>query len=337
MKIRVRIKIILFLFIVLLISINARQDTIYVASWNVENLFDNVDDPKKNDEEFTAAGRKEWTDDRIYDKMSNLVSVMKYMNKGKGPDLIGFMEVEHQSLLEKIAVNFFKERSYKVIGFESPDSRGIDNYIMYDSDKLELIEYNKITVKFYGSDYVTRDILHGSFNFEGEQIDMFVNHWPSRRGGEERSQPRRVTAASTLKRYLDSLAVERNSPDFIIVGDFNDEPDNYSLETILSAGKINEENKLLYNLAWDKFEDGLGTHHYGKEFNMLDQIIISKFLIDSIGVDYINDSFEIVRDDFFIYKEGKNKDAIIPSFANGKFLGGYSDHLPVAAKFYIIK
>ena len=337
MKIGMRIKIIMFLLIVLLLTINARQDTVYVASWNVENLFDNVDDPKKNDEEFMAAGLKEWTDKRIYNKMSNLASVLKYMNNGKGPDLIGFIEVEHQPLLEKIAVNFFKGRSYKVIGFESPDSRGIDNYIMYDSDKLELIEHNKITVKFYDSNYVTRDILHGSFNFEGEQIDMFVNHWPSRRGGEEHSQTRRLTAASTLKRYLDSLAVVRNSPNFIIVGDFNDEPDNYSLETILSAGKLFEENKILYNLAWLKFEDGVGTHHYGEEFNMLDQIIISKSLVDSSGIDYINDSFEIVRGDFFIYNEGKNKDAIIPTFENGKFVGGYSDHLPVAAKFYIIK
>ncbi len=336
MKIKTRIKIIMSLLSVLLITINARQDTIYVASWNVENLFDNVDDPKKNDEEFTAAGRKEWTDNRIYNKMSNLASVIKYMNKGQGPDLIGFMEVEHKSLLEKIAVIFFKERSYKVIGFESPDSRGIDNYIMYDSDKLELIEHNKITVKFYNKNYVTRDILHGSFNFEGEQIDMFVNHWPSRRGGEERSQTRRITAASTLKRYLDSLAIVRNYPNFIIVGDFNDEPDNYSLETILSAGKIDDKNKFLYNLAWDKFEDGSGTHHYGKEFNMLDQIIISKFLVDAIGIDYINDSFEIIRDDFFIFTEGKNKNAIIPTFA-GRYVGGYADHLPVAAKFHIIK
>lgn len=330
-----------FLFACLTILIligNAQQsDTLYVASWNVENLFDNIDDPNKKDVEYTASGRKEWTDKRIYDKMSNLASVMKFMNGNKGPDLIGFMEVEHKYLIEKISVNFFPERNYEVIGFESSDSRGIDNYIMYDSDIFDLIEYNKIFIDFFNSNYISRDILHGAFNFKGERIDVFVNHWPSRLGGEERSQPRRVTAASTLRRYIDSIAVERDNPNFIIVGDFNDEPNNYSINIILSAGKVGEEDKLLYNLAWDKFEEGIGTHHYSNEFNMLDQIIISKAFFDTSGIEYLNDSFEIVSNDFFIYTEGKNKGAIKPSFKSGKFINGYSDHLPVTAKFFIKK
>ena len=312
------------------------QDTFYVASWNVENLFDNVDDPNKEDSEFLETGKKEWTNERIYDKMSHLADVMKFMNNGSGPDMIGFMEVEHKYLLEKIANNFFPERNYNIIGFESKDARGIDNYLMYDEDIFQLIDYNKIPVVFFNSSYVTRDILHGLFNYKGETVDVFVNHWPSRRGGEERSQPRRVNAASTLRRYVDSLMVEREKTNIIIMGDFNDEPGNYSINEILSAGKIGESSGLLYNLAWDDFDKGVGTHFFGKEFNMLDQIIISNTLLDNGGIDYMKDSFIIVSDPSFTYSEGKKKGAILPSFADGKFRNGYSAHLPVAAKFYYV-
>jgi len=338
MKRTIKIKLLILILISLLISIKAeKKDTLYVASWNVENLFDNIDDPNKNDEEFTAQGHKEWTNERINDKMSNLASVIKYMNNGDGPDLIGFMEVEHKYLIEKIAVNFLHNKSYKVVGFESPDFRGIDNYILYDSVKLELVEYNKIPVQFNSVDYVTRDILHGLFKYDGELLDLFVNHWPSRRGGEESSQPRRISAASTLRRYIDSLVSVRDIPNIIIVGDFNDEPDNYSIENILKAGRLDESDKLLHNLALKKYEDGLGTHYYNKEFNMLDQIIISSGLLNNKGLDYIPNSFEIVKSNFFIYTEGKNEGAIKSSFGGGKYLGGYSDHLPVAAKFHFIR
>lgn len=321
-----------FLFSLLLTA--QTSDTFYVASWNVENLFDNVDDPKKEDSEFTKDGRKEWSNERIYDKMSNLADVMKYMNSSSGPDIIGFMEVEHQYLIEKIALNYFPDRNYKVVGFESGDARGIDNYLMYDVDKFELIEFHKIPVVFFNSSYVTRDILHVSLMYQDYNLDLFVNHWPSRRGGEERSQPRRVNAASTLRRYVDSLALVQEESNFIIMGDFNDEPGNYSLAEILSANKLREETSLLYNLAWKSYEQDLGTHLFNKEFNMLDQIIISKDLVDNQNLEYLEDSFEIVKDDFFIYTEGKNKGAILPSFSNGKFTNGYADHLPVAAKFF---
>ncbi len=331
------IKIVLLTLLLTVSIFSQVTDTFYVASWNVENLFDNVDAPDKEDSEFTKDGRKEWTNERIYDKMSHLAEVMNFMNSGKGPDIIGFMEVEHQYLLEKIALNFFSGRNYNVVGYESGDARGIDNYLMYDADKFELIEYNKIPVVFFNSTYVTRDILHTSLKFDGELIDLFVNHWPSRRGGEERSQPRRVTAASTLRRYVDSLAIAREESNIIIMGDFNDEPRNFSIAEILSANKIGGNTSLLYNLAWEKFEQGIGTHFFGKEFNMLDQIIISEDLLDNAKIEYLDESFEIVSDDSFIYTEGKKKGAILPSFSDGKFRNGYSDHLPVSSKFYLKK
>lgn len=313
------------------------SDTIYVASWNVENLFDNIDDPDKNDEDFLESGNKNWTNERIFNKLKNLSDVIRFMNNQTGPDILGLIEIEHQYLIEKMLVNFLPERNYKVVGFDSPDSRGIDNYLMFDADLFELIEYNPIPIIFFDEEYSTRDILHVSLKYFDEVIDVFVNHWPSRRGGEERSNPRRINAASTLKRYVDSLSVVRERNNFIIVGDFNDEPDNYSLNNILDAKKIDEPESELINLSWEMYEERIGTHLYNNEFNMLDQIIISNGFFDEFGIEYVNDSFEIVSDDFFIHSEGKKKGSIIPSFEGGKYIGGFADHLPVAARFYIVK
>ncbi|RJP59570.1 MAG: hypothetical protein C4543_06430 [Ignavibacteriales bacterium] len=312
-------------------------DTIYIASWNIENLFDNVNDLDKEDEEFLSTGSKEWTDERIHQKMSNLSDVINFMNEGKGPDIIGFMEVEHKYLLEKMAITFLYNRKYMVVGFDSPDARGIDSYLMYDSDIFDLVGYYKIPVNFFNEDYYTRDILHVSLYYNDDILDVFVNHWPSRRGGEESSQPRRVNAASTLKRYVDSLQTIREFSNFLIVGDFNDEPNNYSLDEILSAKKMTDTTASLINLAWDDFENGRGTHLYNRDFNMLDQIIISRGLLDEKGLEYLKDSFEIISDDFFTYTDGPNVNSIMPSFHSGKYLNGYSDHLPVGAKLFIMR
>lgn len=313
------------------------SDTIYVASWNVENLFDNIDDPDKNDEDFLESGNKKWTNERIFNKMKNLADVISFMNDKKGPDILGLIEIEHKYLVEKLIVNFLPNRNYHVVGYDSPDARGIDNYLMYDEDIFELIEYNKIPIIFFDEEYTTRDILHVSLGFKTEIIDVFVNHWPSRRGGEERSNPRRINAASTLKRYVDSLSIFRERNNIIIVGDFNDEPDNYSLKNILEAKKIHEPLAGLINLSWEMFEEGIGTHLYNNEFNMLDQIIISNGFFDKAGIEYVDNSFKIVSDDFFTHTEGKKKGSIIPSFEGGKYIGGFADHLPVAARFFIVK
>lgn len=313
-----------------------KEHSFYVACWNVENLFDNVDNPDKEDDDFTEAGIKEWNDERIKEKFDNIAHVMQLMNEGDGPDIIGFIEVEHKHLLDSLCCKYFSQRNYKVIGYESPDMRGIDNYLVYDDDKFHLVDSKAIEVRFYGEEYKTRDILHVTLGHNDEKVDFFVNHWPSRRGGEESSQPRRINAASTLLRYLDSLNTVRSPSNYIIMGDFNDEPHNYSLSNVLNASK-DTINSFLINLAWDSYEQGDGTHLYQNNFNMLDQIIISKSLIDGKGIDYIDNSFEIFRDDSFIYKDGKRKGSIVSSFEGGKYIGGYADHLPVVAKFLLIK
>ncbi len=104
------------MFALSLISLNftfaqTENDTLFIASWNIENLFDTVDDEDKNDSEFLPDGKKEWTQDKIDSKLVNLAKVIKWMNDEKGPDLLGVQEVEHQHLLDTLLQRHFGNRN----------------------------------------------------------------------------------------------------------------------------------------------------------------------------------------------------------------------------------
>jgi hypothetical protein len=177
-----------FLFIVLSISNFAcaqqNNDTLFVAHWNVENLFDTIDDPKTEDEEFLPSGSKEWNDERLDKKLYNLSRVIRSMNSDNGPDLLGICEVEHQALLDTMIAKYLSDKSYKTAYLESLDGRGIDNGIIYDSRRFSLLDIKGHRVDV-GGDYETRYVLEGIFLFEKtDTIYFFVNHWPSRRGGK---------------------------------------------------------------------------------------------------------------------------------------------------------
>ena len=279
------------LLIILAISNNAcaqqNKDTLFVAHWNVENLFDTIDDPKTDDEEFLPSGAKEWSDERLDKKLYNLSRVIRSMNSDNGPDLLGVCEVEHQSVLDTMISKYLSDKNLKVAYLESPDGRGIDNGIIYNIKKFSLLGIKGYKVDM-GGGYETRLILEGIFLFEKKDtIYFFVNHWPSRRGGEDESEPKRINAAKTLRSVVDSIMNQNIKSNIIIVGDFNDEPTNVSITEYLKAqpffcDSLDHENLTedlgtdLFNLSYKAWFDGLGSYKYKDDFNMLDQIIISK-------------------------------------------------------------
>ncbi len=224
------------LIIISLIAFQAlwgQNDTLYVASWNVENLFDTIDDPDKRDEEYTPEGRREWTDARLDIKLKNLASVVDFMNGGKGPDLLAVQEVEHRHLLAKLEGKLKTTKNYRIVYAESPDNRGIDNALFYNTAQFDLIESQTIEVALPDK-YPTRYILYAKLVVNSSAfLHVFVNHWPSRRGGQEKSEPNRVEAAKALKNFIDEN-ITRGS-NIIILGDFNDEPENNSVKEVLSA------------------------------------------------------------------------------------------------------
>ena len=320
-----------------------KNDTIFIAHWNLENLFDNIDDPKTVDEEFLSTGTKEWTDERVDKKLYNLSRVIRSMNDSRGPDLLGVCEVEHQSLLDTMINKYLSDKSFKVAYLESPDGRGIDNGIIYNSKMFSLLDVKGHTVDM-GGGYNTRLVLEGIFLLqEKDTIYFFVNHWPSRRGGEDKSEPSRIKAAKTLRNRVEFIFANNPISHIVIVGDFNDEPTNISVKDHLKAepffcDSLDHENLSenfgtdLFNLSYKAWSDGEGSYKYKDDFNMLDQIIVSKELLVGLNIKYVCNSFEVYKPSLMVTRSGKFQGAPFPTYGGVRYLGGYSDHFPVTAK-----
>jgi endonuclease/exonuclease/phosphatase family metal-dependent hydrolase len=321
------------------------SDTLFVAFWNLENLYDVVDDPNVDDQEFLPDDAKEWTQDRLDKKMYNLARVFNSMNENEGPDVIGVAECENQTLLESLISKYFSDKNYKVAYAESPDNRGIDCGFIYRADKFKLITSAGYEIKKLSSS-PTRLILHSVLESKsGEEINFFVNHWPSRHDGASESEYKRIEAAKVLRREVDKIFEKNGYAKIIILGDFNDEPVDASILKSLGADpfKCDTDYKLdvkipvkeLYNLSYNLFESGLGTISYRDDWNLFDQIIISSGLVTQKGLRYLCDSFDIVNSDLVMTKSGKYKGTPFPTYGGNRYLGGYSDHFPVTAKFLI--
>lgn len=319
-------------------SQSVRRDSFYVANWNVENLYDVTNDPLKDDEEFLPESSKQWNDARYEDKLNNLTKVINYMNNGCGPDILAMEEVENINVVKRLLYKM-RDRDYIVAHRDSPDARGIDVALLYDRNVFDIGNLEKLHVELPNAS-PTRDILYVVLIYKknNEKVHLYVNHWPSRRGGEEKSSINRKAAANVLKNSLDKLKKSAPNSNIIILGDFNDEPNNESVETVLGAKDFNcskPERNSLFNLTYKKYKGGEGSYLYGGKFDMLDQIIISSALLDGKKIEYVCNSFTVIKPQFMIMEEGKRKGGAIPTYVGTQYLGGYSDHFPVGAKFIL--
>lgn len=312
-------------------------NSIYVAQWNVENLFDAIDDPVKNDTEFLPESDKFWTDAKLERKLINLAKVINFLNDGYGPDVIAFEEVENLGVLKKLAYKL-KDRDFIAAHRESPDERGIDVGLLYDRKVFDVVSITPIKVTL-PTKYATRDILHVKLIHKStkQNFHFFVNHWPSRRGGEKKSEPNREAAATVLRKSIDSLYSKDANSIIIALGDFNDEPTNDSFTKILKAKDFECDSKkanTLLNLAYKKTEAGEGSYLFGGQWDMIDQIVISSSLLDNNGWEYVCDSFNVIKPEFMVINEGNRKGGAMPTYMGTLYIEGFSDHFPVGAKFY---
>jgi endonuclease/exonuclease/phosphatase family metal-dependent hydrolase len=310
-----------------------------IAFYNVENLFDTINDPQKFDE---ASPIMELKFDRgeIYKKkvknMARVISEIGADVSNNSPAIIGISEVENRQVIEDLANDdALYGKDYGIIHFDSPDARGIDVALMYqkalfspiDSSSHELKIYDDITRKRV----YTRDQLLVSGKLDGELIHIIVSHWPSRSGGEARSRPKRIAAARLNKRIIDSLQAIDPYAKIFSMGDLNDDPTNASLKDILKTEKNKEDVELkgIYNPMEEFFRQGLGSNAYRDAWSLFDQILITKPLLET---DY--SSFRFYKAGIFnkLYltnKEGRYKGYPLRSFADGGFTDGFSDHFPV--------
>ncbi|MEM9052129.1 MAG: endonuclease [Bacteroidota bacterium] len=300
-----------------------------IAFYNVENLFDTINDPDKRDDEFLPDSAKKWNSERYWAKQSKMAEVIAQIGAPSFPAIVGLCEVENIGVLEDLVKEEkLKNSKYEPVLIEGPDQRGIDVALLYSKKRFKVISSSSYTVELGEENRPTRDILHvrGKLKSGGPTVNVFVNHWPSRYGGAEKSEPKRMAAAKVLKTKTDSIAKVHPEELIICMGDFNDYPNNKSLTESLSAG----QNKQLVNLMYGLKETKRGSYNYKGDWDFLDQIIVSKNLVDGMLPEILDSSTAPFFTDSMLYKHPKYGD-IKPSRTYGgpNYYGGYSDHLPV--------
>ena len=313
-----------------------------VVFYNVENLFDTIDDPKISDEEFLPGAKTPWTQERYQVKLQNLARVLSSINGEDLPVLIGLCEVENRQVLEDLAEQkALKKGKYHIVHYDSPDERGIDNALLYRKSAFRVIDSRPVPVRLTkAGDDATRDILYVKGTLRSSPADtlhLFVNHWPSRRGGQEASEPNRIDAALTLKQQVDSLFRLNEWANIIIMGDFNDEPYDSSLFSVLKAFNptYNPKSEItLYNMMSEAYHDGKGTIYWDR-WQVFDQIILStNLIIKQTGLVLPEFEGRIFSEEWMLFKAGDG--TLRPNRTAGReYYGGYSDHLPVYVEFEI--
>ncbi len=308
-------------------------EPITIAFYNVENLFDTIDDPNYADEDFTPEGKQQWSTERYYKKLNHLADVIEALGN---PEIMGFAEVENRRVLEDLCQSgHLSELGYKIVHFDSPDHRGIDVALIFQSSLFTEIESRPIPVTVNDSlvkDYTTRDMLYARLkSIQGKTLHVLVNHWPSRRDGPEISEARRMQVARQTRTVIDEI--QKTDPEgyIVVIGDFNDEPSDRTLQEVIGAGSSADQSKNLFNAMWAMDQQKKGSYFYRGDWNMLDQIILSKNFLTPKGI-WTYDSTTVFSAPFMMYKDPKNGPLPNRTYGGTRYFGGYSDHLPVMVK-----
>jgi len=318
-----------------------------IAFYNLENLFDTINDPKKLDEKSPMMDIKPKNRAKAYwSKIDNMAKVLSEIGTDKAktsPAIIGVCEVENRAVLEDlIAHEKLKKKHYGIIHYESPDERGIDVALLYQKRYFKPIDHQSYELEIIGANGKrndTRDQLLVTGMLDGEIIHLIVNHWPSRSGGEQRSRPGREKAAALSVKIINDLKEQYPNPKVIIMGDLNDDPINTSVKKILKAKSKKADLKEgdIYNPMADMFRRGLSTLGYRDNINLFDQILLTSPLITTTK-DYTNYKLfkaNIYNPRYMTNKMGRYKGYPYRSWSGATFTGGYSDHYPVYV--YLIK
>lgn len=317
-----------------------------IAFYNLENLFDTINDLTKNDEASPMMELKSNRSKVYWDKIDKLGSTIAQIGADKtktSPAIIGVSEVENIHVLEDLVKSkHLASKNYGIVHYDSPDKRGIDVGLLYQKKYFKPLYHEAFNPKIYRNSFpvYTRDQLLVSGYLDDELIHVIVNHWPSRSGGEAKSRPLREKAAYQNIKIIEQIREKEENPKIITMGDFNDDPINSSFKKILKTKreKKNVGLKDLYNPYEELHRRGFNTLAYRDNLNLFDMILISFPLLDKGEKDFSNYKMfkaMIFNKRFLSGKKGKYKGYPFRSFSNGGYTGGYSDHYPVY--MYLIK
>lgn len=308
---------------------NNTSETYTIAFYNIENLFDIENDPLTNDDDFLPTSAKRWTPKRYKNKLRKLGSVISQIgeeNTSEAPVIVGLAEVENKTVLSDLvrSKNLIEE-SYSYVHYDSSDERGIDVALLYKSDVFKVENSETFSVYLqneFGVQDFTRDILLVQGKLHNENINIIVNHWSSRREGENETEHKRIAAANVVNSIIKMLKNEDANAKVIVMGDFNDNPNNNSIAII-------EKESSLYNpfkTVWSR-EKGSLNHDF--QWNFFDQILFSTNFFDTSNSNLSFDKANVYNSKFLTQYHGKYKGQPFRTYVGKKYKGGYSDHFPI--------
>ncbi|SIS37664.1 Endonuclease/Exonuclease/phosphatase family protein [Zobellia uliginosa] len=300
-----------------------------ISFYNLENLFDTIDDPKTLDDDFTPKGRKKWSLRRYKKKLYKLAKTIAEIGNTETqspPVLVGVAEIENEQVMQDLlASEPLANISYDYVHYDSPDERGIDCGLIYHKDHFEVLYSEPIAVLIYEEDErrdTTRDILYVKGKLNNEQVHIFVNHWPSRRSGNTTTEHKRMIAAETMIQFMARIEEEEVEPNYIIMGDFNDGPQSDSIKRLI-------DTKTLYNPMEKLLTPDRGSANYKRSWMLFDQIMVSHSFLNFEKGTHSFAHANIFDEHFLTEFKGKYMGSPYRTYVGNRYLGGYSDHFPV--------
>lgn len=325
------------LFLVAFTSVSQKKQyqVFGVSFYNLENLFDTINNNGKYDKEFSPEGSRQWNGEKYHKKLKNLAYAISHMTTDAtpmGPAIIGISEIENESVVKDlVAQESIRGWHLQYVHHDSPDRRGVDVAMLYNPRFFRVLNVTNTPLLLESNPgFRTRDQMCVTGLLAGEKVSVIVNHWPSRLGGQEQSSYLREAAAALTKHIADSLLRDDPNQGIIVMGDLNDDPQNKSCAEVLGGKKnmkdVVEANQF-YNPWWATLDKGIGTLAYRGQWNLFDQIMISKyFLGDRSKLTYLK--HQVLNWDFLKNHEGQYEGYPHRTYAGGAFLNGYSDHFP---------
>ena len=366
MRIRKLTALFFVLFAISAANAQAKKYNIHtVAFYNLENLFDTINQ-SNNDEEWLPNGAQNWTSSKYKQKLHNLARVLSEIGTGENPNnaptLIGGCEIENRGVLEDLVKEpLLINKDYGIVHFDSPDKRGIDVALLYQKKHFKPTSFKNIPLLIYrnqmnntakdkdateevveekpeavGKDerVYTRDQLLVTGFLDGEEVNIIVNHWPSRSGGEKKSSPFREAAGRLNRQIMDSIFKINPNAKIITMGDLNDGSYNKSVKEGIGAKRKKEEVKQfgIYNPFEEMFYKGNSSLFYRDAGDIFDQIMVSEAFIQKDYSSFRYWKAGIYNKPYMITKTGQYKGYPLRHSLTEI---GYSDHFPVY--IYLIK
>ena len=318
-----------------------------VMFYNLENLFDTINNNGQYDLEFSPKGARQWNNEKYWLKQHNMayaISQITTQGTPDGPALIGVSEIENITVLQDLVRQpELKQRRYQIVHHDGPDRRGVDVGLLYNPRLFKVLNVTNQRLVVEGRpDFKTRDQLCVTGILAGEKVSVIVNHWPSRLGGQDASSYLREAAGAMARRTIDSLLLDDPNQGIIFMGDLNDDPQDKSCAVALNAkrnAKDCVEPGSLFNPWWEILDKGVGTLGYRGSWNLFDQIIFSEYFLrnkdtkEKPGLTFLR--AEVLNRHFLRTSEGDRQGYPLRTFSGGVFLNGFSDHFPTI--IYLVK